>query len=262
MQKEEVYIIIVAGTLLTVFMALCIVTFLFLYQRRQHRYLREKEELRSAFAQTLLESRFEIQEQTLRRISHELHDNLGQIASLIKINLNTLSFDNIGRSKDKIEDTKGLLRQLISDIKTLAVSLNSDAITRKGLVSALTAEVVRLNKIDNLSVELVTAQDIPMLGGESTIILYRMAQEILNNVIKHSAATEIRINLAGDEKHLTLSIRDNGIGFNVEQKAANGSGLGLINLYNRAAIMNASLTISSGSTGTNVNIHLPLGSTA
>jgi two-component system NarL family sensor kinase len=250
--------IVLAITLLLLLITSFVILFLFFYQKRYYTHKKEKEQLQSQFSQTLLQSQIEIQEQTLQHISRELHDNLGQVASLIKINLNTLQLNNPEKAIDKIENTKELTRQLIADIKSLSVSLGSDRITQSGLAKAIETEVDRLNKTGQFNATFLLAGSMPEIDKDKAVIIYRMAQEIINNMIKHSGANQIDISLNNHDKLFILAFRDNGKGFNVAEKL-NDSGAGLKNLKNRALLINALLHIqSSPGAGSQVTIELPL----
>ncbi|MEO7765834.1 MAG: ATP-binding protein [Ferruginibacter sp.] len=231
---------------------------IFRYYKRNHQYQQTIAFLEYQKKRELLQSKIEIQEQTLQHISRELHDNLGQVASLIKINLNTLEFSNTARAVEKVEVTRELTRQLIADIKSLSVRLGSDRIAQTGVAKAIETEVERLNKTGEFIAEYKLTGDVPELDSDQSVILYRMAQEILNNMVKHSGAKKINISLNRKDKLFTLSFIDNGIGFNVAE-SKHASGAGLQNLKNRALLMNAQLHIqSSPANGTTVTIELPL----
>ncbi|MGL6269108.1 MAG: sensor histidine kinase, partial [Chitinophagaceae bacterium] len=227
------------------------------YQKRKKILVKESETLKLEFEKQLMQSRLEIQEQTLRHISHELHDNLGQVASLIKINLNTLSLNDAEKATAKIEHTKEITRQLITDIKALSVSLGADRIAQTGLVKALQTEVERLNKTDAFLASFSQHGSIPELNQDKSVILYRMAQEILNNMVKHSGALHIDISLQGSENLFILELNDDGAGFDVTVKKQSG-GAGLRNLETRAKLINAQLIMESiPGKGTRVRIELP-----
>ena len=235
-----------------------IINFLFLYQKRKKNLLKESEDLKQEFEQQLLLSQLEIKEQTLNHISQELHDNLGQVASLIKINLNTLSLQDTEKATAKIEHTKEITRQLIADIKSLSVSLGADRIARTGLVRALETEVERLNKTGVFEAVFSVQGSIPEPGTDKSVILYRMSQEILNNMVKHSGAKHMRISLKGLDNLFILEFNDDGAGFDLSaQKQSGGAGLG--NLEKRARLINAQLIVeSSPGKGTRVCIELPI----
>ena len=224
------------------------------YRKRK----KENEYLKIQFSQTLLRSQLEIQEQTLQHVSHELHDNLGQVASLIKINLNTLQFSDIGKATEKIENTKNLTRQLITDLKALSVSLGSDHLSKTGFLKALEIEVDRLNKTGEFAATLTTQLEEVNISPDKAIILYRMVQELLNNAIKHSKAKHINLILHNQENKYILAINDDGVGFDTEA-AGNNTSAGLKNLQGRALLINAKLNLlSAAGKGTQVTIELPL----
>lgn len=253
-------IILIAGitTILLVIFLLVIINFVAIHSKRKLQFYNEKQQLQSQFSQTLLQSQLEIQEQTREHISKELHDNLGQIASLVKINLTTLPMvlDDKVKAEQKIEETTEHVRRLIADIKSLSVSLGSDRVAQTGLAKALETEVERINKTDQFRAGFMQEGVMPVLDNDKSIILYRMAQEILNNIIKHSGAKEVNVLLKGAENLVILAVSDDGTGFNVEEKR-NSAGAGLLNLQNRAKLINANLSIqSSPGKGTQVTIEL------
>jgi signal transduction histidine kinase len=253
-------IILIAGitTILLVIFLLVIINFVAIHSKRKLQFNNEKLQLQSQFSQTLLQSQLEIQEQTREHISKELHDNLGQIASLVKINLTTLPtvLDDKVKTKQKIEETTDHVRRLIADIKSLSVSLGSDRVAKTGLARALETEVERINRTDQFTASFMQEGVMPVLDNDKSIILFRMAQEILNNIIKHSGAKEVNVLLKGAENLVILAVSDDGTGFNVEEKR-NSGGAGLLNLQNRAKLINANLSIqSSPGKGTQVTIEL------
>jgi signal transduction histidine kinase len=257
---KDVEIFVVTGIIITLLFIAFIISFLLVNQRRHFYYLKEKQELKNTFQQTLLQSQLEIQEQTLQHIGRELHDNLGHIASIIKINLTTLTkdLDDSTKALDKIEATKELTRQLIGDLKSLSVSLGADRIAQSGLAKALETEVDRLNKTGQFTTTITQEGNLPAIEKDKVVILFRMAQEILNNMVKHSVARHITVGLNASENSFILAFSDDGVGFDTDEKK-NSGGAGLRNLQHRAKLINAQLTMqSSPGNGSRVTIELPL----
>jgi len=227
---------------------------LVLYLKRKRNHLADRAE----FKNMLLASQLEIREQTLQYIGKELHDNIGQVASLIKINLNTLQLTDLQKATQKIENTKELTRQLITDIKSLSLSLGGDRIIQKGLLKAIETEVDRLNKTGQFAASFLVQGNIPFIENDTSVILFRMVQEVLNNMVKHSNAKHINVTAGINENLFILALSDDGIGFNVNEEV-NSDGAGLRNLYNRASFIKAQLSIKSNiGKGTNISIALPL----
>jgi len=228
---------------------------------RYRRKKREHEQLKEKFDEQVMRSQLEIQEQTLQFISREIHDNLGQVASIIKINLNTIKVQDIEQTSEKIKNTKELVKQLITDLKLLSTSLNTDKILQRGLMSALQAEVEKINKLQIFNVRLEQADNTPEIKNNNAIIIFRMCQEILNNSMKHSEAKNIIISSHFKNDTFYLSIEDDGIGFNLAEILANHekSGNGLVNLQSRAKVINGKVEfISSPGNGSKTLINITL----
>ncbi|MFT3979693.1 MAG: histidine kinase [Ferruginibacter sp.] len=222
------------------------------YRKRK----RENEQLRVDFAEQLLKSQMEIQEQTMQHVSRELHDNIGQVASLVKINLTTLKLSDEEKALAKLEDTKALVKQMMTDIKLLSTGLSGDKIVRQGLLRSLQNEADNINRTGVFTSEFTHDDNIPPVNDEKAIILFRMMQELLNNSMKYSEGTTININANYRQNALILSVADNGKGFNVKEEMDKGNGL--INLQQRARVINASIeTISVPGKGTSTTIKIP-----
>lgn len=239
--QEEIYYTVIIITAFAFLFVAIIITAAVLYYNRRRAHLSEKAQ----FAQQLLQSQLEIREQTLRDIGQELHDNLGQIASLIKINLNTLVLTDVETSIPKLAETKDLTRQLIADIKALSVSLNSHRVVHHGLYKSLDAMVERLKRTGQFEVGFTAKGSDASLDANTSIIVFRMVQEVLNNMTRHSGATSLQVSAEMTDNMFTLVCADNGVGFDVTQELSKGAGSGLMNLQNRAKLVNGSIQFNS-----------------
>src|SRR3954465_10865734 len=124
---------IIIGTAAMLFFV--IFFYLFFLQMHRRRAIHEKEmyDLKARYERTLFESQLEIQEQTFRNISQEIHDNIGQVLSLAKLNLNTMHVGDPDNSKDKISNTTELLTKAIKDLRDLSRLLHPDYLQEMGL---------------------------------------------------------------------------------------------------------------------------------
>ena len=190
------------------------------------------------FEQTLLQSKLEIQEQTFHDISQELHDNIGQVLSLVSINLNTLKAPGEAE-RFKMDE---LLGKALPDLRNLSHSLDADYIRNNGWTGLVVKLMNSLQNTGKFTTHLHIDDDLPPLGTEKPIILFRMIQEVINNIIKHAEANTIFLNAKKDTDRLVITIKDNGRGFS--ENAVSG-GAGLQNLQNRSKMINADLTINS-----------------
>ncbi|ELR73676.1 hypothetical protein C900_02080 [Fulvivirga imtechensis AK7] len=255
---SDIVVAITAGSLLFFLLCAFIVAFTLVFVRKRQQHKIEKQQIKDLFSKNLLEAQLEIREQTLKHIGYELHDNIGQIASLIKINLNIIDLGAREKAEEKLDETRSLLRKLISDIKGLSVSLNSDRIVSTGLCEGLKNELDQIKKLGLYQVEFHCVNKNIKLDPSKAIILFRMSQEILNNILKHSNANHISVNAEVYAGFLKLTFKDNGVGFDIDEVIKRG-GSGLLNLRTRAKVIHADLKISSTThAGTEILINMPL----
>jgi signal transduction histidine kinase len=257
---SEATLTIIITTLILVTCGILIVYFLFLYQRKRYRHKEEMLQLRESFNQNLLQSKLEIQEQTLDHIAKELHANFSHLVSVININLSTLLPHKPEEMKEKIAETKLLAKQLMSELKVLSVSLNTEHIMQVGFTKSLENELNRLDKTGQYKVTFSKTGHDYQLSPENEIILFRMCQEILNNIVKHAEAKTIKVSLYYLPEIFKLEITDDGKGFNIEEarkKAYEKESTGLRNIYSRSKLINAELVIKSGPDGTVITVLIP-----
>jgi signal transduction histidine kinase len=259
--SELISLIVIISTLLLVLFGAIIVRYIFLYQRKRYRYEQEVLELREAFNRTLLQSKLEIQEQTLDHISKELHANFSHLVSLININLSEILPQSSSSVQDNILETKSLAKQLLSELKALSASLNTDHIMHIGFVKALGNELNRLGNTKKFQVTFSRTGNEYRLSPEEEIILFRLCQEVLNNVLKYSKAASVKASLKYSPDMFTLEIADDGIGFDIEQairQRAENESTGLINIRKRARLIGGEVVIASRpDQGTTVSISIP-----
>ncbi len=253
MQKEklEVLLSVLVASLFILMLVITIFIFFRVYIKRKNKLLLEKELMSIQFGQTLLQSKLEIQEQTFHDIGQELHDNIGQVLSLVSISLNTLKAPG---EEDRISKMDELLGKALLDLRNLSHSLDSDYIRNNGWTGLVIKLMNNLQQTGKFSTKLQMGDDLPALGDEKPIILFRMIQEVVNNIIKHADANTIFLEAKKQTDRLGITIKDNGKGFS--ENAVSG-GAGLQNLQNRAKMINAELNITSQATvGTLVTISI------
>ncbi|WPU94436.1 histidine kinase [Mucilaginibacter sabulilitoris] len=243
-KDEEVILILIAGTAMLMMLGVFIVSFLLIYQRKQNKNLLEKEHLKSSFQQELLKTRMEIQEETLNQISRELHDNITQVLSFVKLNLGVLGRNIEGNDKIKLNDNRELIAQSISDLRNLSKSLSFEHISAIGLVKTLEMEADRINRSGIINLLLLTDGVVYPLGEQRELVLFRIFQETLNNALKYAQAANFKISLYYKEQMFNLTIEDDGVGFQPEL-LIDKSGSGLRNIVNRAALIGAEAVINS-----------------
>lgn len=252
---------IIISTILLIFLAAIIIYFLFAYQKKSHKHQKELLLLNESFNQTLLTSKLEIKEQTLDHIAKELHANISQLVSVININLSAC-LQRPAEAEDNIQETKALVKQLMSEVKRLSVTLNTEHIGRSGFETMLKKELEWLNKTGIYQINFQKEGDGFRFAPEKEIILFRLCQEILNNVIKHAEATQIDVHLSYSDNGLIIEIHDNGIGFNLNEivrRAESSDSTGIHNIYHRSKQIDGTVEINSTpNEGTSIIVNLTI----
>jgi two-component system NarL family sensor kinase len=262
-QNEEIYIVILIGMVLALFLVGFIVTIFLLAQRKKQRQELELRNMKDQYEQELLRSQLEIQESTLKTIAQELHDNIGQVLSVIKLWMAILPVEKEHPAFEGIQNSREMLNKVIFDLSDLTKSLHTDRITDIGLTEAIRFELDTLRKTGLVEINFFESGDEIHFGEQKSIFLFRMFQEMINNVLKHSQASEVSVSAIYSEGHkFILKVADNGIGFNVEKKQQNAnasSGLGLKSMRNRAKLIGAKIDIQTQpEKGTVILVELPL----
>jgi two-component system, NarL family, sensor kinase len=259
--SKEFSDLIHTGTVTLLPAVVFIIAFFFIYRRRHLRYLYEKQQLTLSFEQELLKTRLEIQEQTFRNISQEIHDNIGQVLSLAKLNISTMDISHPDNLIQKINDSEKLISKAIHDLRHLSHSLSTDYIADMGLTRAISYELEMIKKSGDYETVFLSDGSPYNLDRQKELIIFRIIQEVLNNIIKHAAAQKIIIYLLYRTEEFTLTITDNGKGFDLTPLNDNTSfGLGIPNMHNRAQLIGSRFLISSTlDKGTSVTITVPVG---
>lgn len=261
-QNSEIYIVLVIGVILGLLLIGFIVTTLLLYQRRQKRQEEEMLRMKAEYEKEALLSQLEIQENTFKAIAQELHDNIGQMLSVVKITLSALPLEKEHKAHELVINSQQVLHKAMADLSNLTKSLHTERIADVGLAESIRFELNAIEKSGILKIDFDTEGYEYPFDEQKSIYLFRMFQEALNNTLKHAKATELTVRLVYTDEFFTMSITDNGTGFSVDekkQKAAPGSGVGLRSLYNRSGIIGAEILIDSKpGMGTSVLIKLPL----
>lgn len=255
---NDVRQIILVGLLIFVLLAFFIVFFTFLFNNKKNKLIRDKKLMQVKFDQELLQTQLEIQEQILKTISQEIHDNVGQVLSLAKLNMNALQFTADEDKQGKIDSSISLVGKAINDLRDLSRSMNGDKIGDLGLQEAIENEFQIIRNTGQFHTQVSITGKAYKLQPQSEIVLFRILQECVNNIIKHSKATQItaRINYGADVYELV--IEDDGAGFDINQLTEGKTGIGLKNMRSRAALIGGTFNINSFvNNGTTVAVQIP-----
>lgn len=254
---SEVVLILIGSTLIIMILSVLIIVAVFYTQRRKFRHRKELIELKANYDKEVLNTQIETQTQTLETISRELHDNVGTLVSMAMVHLKSLPSDNI---RDNTSEATRLLDEVMDTLRDISRSINPENIQRRGLSQAIQNELDRMKRTRLFATDFKTDGVVFPIDPQTQVILFRIVQESLNNVIKHSRGTQINVSLTFEAPLLTISVRDNGKGFDIA--SMNGDDIshsGLLNMRKRAALIGAKLSIESKpGFGTLVRIIAPL----
>lgn len=200
------------------------------------------------------------QEEERERIAKDLHDRLGSMLSVVKIHYKSVEEDleKIKKeTKSQYEKANELLDEACEAVRKIAHNMLSGTLTKFGLIPALRELKQKIEETKMLQIELLAHGLDNRLDNTTEIQLYRIIQELLNNILKHAKATEVTIQLLRRETDLNIMVFDNGIGF--DKNINQSEGMGLKSIHARVAEMNGHVLIDSGSgSGTTITIEIPM----
>jgi len=229
MEFNEIQIVILASSaVLFTILILSVLLFTVFQKKKTDFILREKEQ-EKRFEKTLTESQIEIRENALKNIAWELHDNVGQLLSIARLELNILQPAVKGGNIQKVKEISELIGDSLQDIRSLSKTLNPEVINNMGLIQAIENDISRFNRLKFIDAKLSVIGERYAIPKKDVIILFRILQEFFNNTIKHSKATGY------DEKKIK-------------------KGSGLINMKSRADLINTKIKLSSDSNGTQIKL--------
>lgn len=244
---SEIVLVVVGGTLVMLLLVSAVVYFVLVYQKRYLKHQHEIKAMEQAFNQELLKSELEIKDQTMNNIAAEIHDHIGQLLSVIKLNL---AFNH----DPALKETKELVAQVIKDVRGLAHSLHEDAIGQKSIVDLLSSEVERLKRSTPLEIHYELRGEPHPLEAQKEIFLYRIFQECFTNILKHADAKNVFVELIYTLSLLTINISDDGRGFDTETVK---DGLGIRSITYRAKLIGAKLNVdSTPGSGTKISLEI------
>jgi signal transduction histidine kinase len=259
--------------LLGVLLLLAVATGLYTLQANRKtferlRHLAERLQAQSEQLRKLSWKLIDVQEATLRQVAHDLHDEFGQILTAVGIILNRAGQQAGGPSPamlKEIQTVKSIVEDTLQNVRDQSQMFRPAILDDFGLGKTLEWFAGQFSRQTGIDVSLEGNVEDIALPAEGAIHVYRIVQEALSNVVRHSKATEAQVRIRQDVDALTVEIHDPGQGFlmNSEMNLASGEGFGLMGMQERAQRLNGSLAIESApGKGTLVRLQIPLGKTS
>ena len=249
--------LVVAAILLLITLLSAVFVFREIRQRQRRRTQVQMQALREKQLREILEA--EIGER--KRIGEELHDSLGQSLSLIKLNISTLrdkSFLPQDCPQPMLDNLLTLVDGAFSELRIISHNMAPIMLREKGLLAAIQDLIDRLSESTKYTIHFETIGPPPHPEPLIENTLYRVVQELINNIMHHSGANEICLQVINDGGELTIMLEDNGCGFDPDQQQ-NNKGIGIKNIHKRLSNLGGTVHIDSVlNRGTTVTLTIPV----
>lgn len=221
---------------------------------------KEKYKAKIQLQQTISSKIIEAQEEERKRIAKDIHDGIGQMLTALKFNVEGLNINNTKTILKKIEDLKNLSKELIQGVRMATFNLTPPELTDHGIASALQTLTSKLATLTNKTILFENTTNFhDRLSSLTEINLYRISQEAVNNAIKYADSNFILVKINSSEQLLSISIEDDGKGFDINEKLKiKSKGMGLLFMEERIKYINGRLFINSKKNkGTKITINTP-----
>lgn len=257
---RQTYLLIGGLTVVVALLSVIIILVRGRYKRKAQLIETEKQiAVREAFIDATLQS----QEAERKRVAQDLHDGMGQLISELRFLIGAVTpASALDERVRVVEKTERVLNDMHKEVRAVAFNLMSQTLIQSGLVPALREMALRVAENQPLKVEITSFDMDARFGDVQEVSLYRIVQEWVNNIIKYSKANKVVVNLVRNEEELSLTIEDDGAGFDSRQ-LEQSKGHGWKNIQSRAGLLKASVEVdtTSGRRGTTLLITVPIKTT-
>ena len=260
-KEKQAYIkniVIIAIVILMLLLA--IVGFLF-YRKKQIEQQAKLDAEIASQKEIRTKAILEAEEKERRRIAQDLHDGVGQMLSAAKLNLSNLDSKITNQTEEQklaMQNALSLVDDSVKEVRAVSHNMMPNTLIKLGLASAVREFITKLGNAPTLKVDLEIVGLDTRLDNQVETVLYRVIQEIVNNIIKHAKASQISMQLIRHETELSIMIEDNGVGFDTNQ-LDNFEGIGLKGIQTRIEFLNGTVHFDSSiGRGTTVIIDVPL----
>ncbi len=248
-QESQIALIFFGGAFLVIIMSTFIISMVVLHRQRQVQNRQKLDQIKIEHEKTLLNIENEIQQETLTHIGRELHDNIGQLLSLAKL--------NFGSAKpEKQSEGRVILNQIIKEVRGLSKTLNIDWVESISLAEFINQELRKIQATGFCETSLENNMEDFALTKDQKLVLIRVTQECLNNAIKHASPDRIDVKIYQNGKGKVIEISDNGHGFD---QTIPSKGSGMTNLKKRMETIGGEFQLTSVvGKGTDIKLLLPI----
>ena len=253
LQKKNAFRIALFGSLLLLITSFGIWLF---YRQRQKLKNKEIETLKTQKELNKLEALIEGEEKERKRIAQDLHDGINGDLSVIKYKITSVNQDTfLDNEKKDFNQAVTMLDNAIEQVRHISHNLAPPSLQNFNLIEAIQQYCNKISESNTLKIDFQNYGEFFTLNKDTETAIYRIVQEAINNIIKHSKASEALVQINNHDNNLLITIEDNGIGFNTN---SHYNGLGLKNIQSRVELLKGELNIESNDTGTSIQINIDL----
>lgn len=261
-QSNNIEYLVIIGISVMLLLFTSFLVALIFNQRKKLKYQRSMEKLREQQQNQLIEAAVRSEETERHRIAETLHDEVGAILSSAKLHLlgiKTVSLDD--RDKGLHDKGSELLNDVIQKVRGISHNLHSNILKEFGLNEAIRHFIKKITQGTIINATTALDDSYQTINADNDISIYRMVQELVNNILKYADASEIIISSTYKNNELDLIIFHNGEGLTQEQFEKlryDKEGLGLKNIQNRVILLKGKIHFTHGEEGYRINIHVPV----
>src|SRR6218665_197301 len=256
MEREEIQLLIISFSIVLFMLLLTLFILFYFFQKKKSKFLIDKMQNDLLFHSELAKAKIEIKEQTITTVSKDLHDNIGQILSVAVMQMNILLEDEKLYTTENLINVKFLVNKSLDEIRMLSKLMNGDIVLQSSFIEAISDDLDRIKQLKKIACKLQVKGEVISINKGHETIIYRILQESIANILRHSHSETIAIEILFDKKNCRITITDSGKGFDYEK---NSKGNGLNNISTRAELIGAAFDIHSEmGKGSQITIDYPI----
>lgn len=252
-ESEKLQFLVLMSSLVFILLILTVFILFAFFQKQKAKFIIDKMQDNLHFQTELVKSKIEIKDQTLSQIGRELHDNIGQILSVALMQMNII-LDKRTVEMQEIENLKEIVTESLNEIRVLSRLSNKESCQDFCLITSIKSDLSRIQNLKKIKCTFELNTKMPTLNEEHELFLYRILQEGITNILKHSQSDVIILKIEVGINAIMIFLKDEGIGIEYSNK----SGTGLNNMKYRTNLIGAEMDIKSSASGTEITIIYPL----
>lgn len=259
---DDIRYYVIIGIAVMLLLVISVLVAVILNQRKKNQHRVTLEKLREQQHTQLIEAAVRSEEIERHRIAEILHDEVGAFLSSAKLHIQGIKTENLDEKDQKLHDKgRELLNEVIHKVRSISHNLHSNILKEFGLNEAIRHFIRKITEGTRINATAALDDNYKTTNPENDISIYRMVQELVNNILKYANATQFIISSSLVNKELNLVLFHNGDGLTQEQFEElryQKEGLGLKNIQNRVILLRGSIHFYNEEHGYKINIHVPV----